>query len=504
MNAAIPGDAPARRCDVLAATLCDNPAFTPLQDRFPEMKLLPVPIRLLLATALAFALSVPLAQARTKSHAQAPAQQQAQPAAPSANDAAATPPPAAAPAPAAPAGNPNLPTPQPVTKVAPLPTPGAPGSGPVPPPPSIDAKSWVLMDYTSGQVLTESNMDLRVAPASITKVMTSYAVSAEVAHGKIHMDDKVTISERAWRSGGAGTDGSTSFLQLNSQVDLKDLLYGMIIQSGNDAAIALAEHTAGSEETFAQLMNQYAARIGMTGTNYVDASGLPNPNHYTTAHDIALLSRALIHDYPEEYKIYAVKDFEWNGIKQHNRNTLLWRDSTVDGIKTGHTAEAGFCLATSALRGDQRLIAVVMGAPSEKQRADDNQELLNYGFRFFETHKLYEASKPLANPELWKGAVANLPLGVAEDVLITFPRGRYGDLKASLDMPSRLVAPIAKGKQVGSLKVTLDDKTLLERPLIALADGGEGGFFKRLSDGVWMWFKGDAGPAVSATAPKTN
>ncbi|MFC4820956.1 D-alanyl-D-alanine carboxypeptidase family protein [Dokdonella ginsengisoli] len=414
--------------------------------------------------------------------------------------------PAAAHAPAPAAAQPNLPTPQPVAKPAApaVAVPGAPGSGPVPPAPTIDAKAWVLMDYTSGQILAESNMDARVAPASITKVMTSYVVSAELAHGKIKMDDKVAISENAWRSGGAGTDGSTSFLQLNSQVPLKDLLYGMIIQSGNDAAIALAEHTAGSEATFAQLMNQYAAKLGMSGTNYVDASGLPNPNHYTTAHDIALLSRALIHDYPEEYKVYAVKDFEWNGIKQHNRNTLLWRDSTVDGIKTGHTSEAGFCLATSALRGDQRLIAVVMGAPSEKQRADDNQALLNYGFRFFETQKLYVAGKPLAEPELWKGVEAKLPLGVSEDVLITFPRGRYGDLKASLEMPSRLIAPIEKGKQVGTLKVTLDGKTLLERPLVALGDGGEGGFFKRLSDGFWMWFKGDAGPAVSAEAPKGN
>ena len=414
----------------------------------------------------------------------------------------ADPPPTPAPASAA-TPAPALPTPQPVVKPTPMPASATPGAAPTPPAPSIDAKSWVLMDYASGQVLAESNMDQRVAPASITKVMTSYVVSAEIAHGKIHLDDQVFISERAWRSGGAGTDGSTSFLQLNSKVALKDLLYGMIIQSGNDAAIALAEHTAGSEETFAQLMNQYAAKIGMTGTNYVDASGLPNPDHYTTAHDIALLSRALIHDYPEEYKIYAIKEFEWNGIKQHNRNTLLWRDETVDGIKTGHTSEAGFCLATSAKRGDQRLIAVVMGAPSEKQRADDNQELLNYGFRFFETKKLYAANAPLATPELWKGAIANLPLGTAEDVLVTFQRGRYNDLKASLDMPARLVAPIAKGKAVGTLKVQLDGKPLLERPLIALADGEEGGFFKRFGDGVWMWFKGDAGSNVSA-APKGN
>ncbi|MEO7432895.1 MAG: D-alanyl-D-alanine carboxypeptidase family protein, partial [Dokdonella sp.] len=285
---------------------------------------------------------------------------------------------------------------------------------------------------------------------------------------------------------------------------LKDLLSGMIIQSGNDAAMALAEHVAGSEETFAQLMNQYAAQLGMTGTNYVDASGLPNANHYTTAHDVALLSRALIHDFPEEYKIYSVKEFEWNGIKQHNRNTLLWRDDTVDGIKTGHTAEAGYCLATSAKRGDQRLIAVVMGAPSEKQRADDNQELLNYGFRFFETKKLYEAGKPLASPELWKGEIATLPLGVADDVLVTFPRGRYNDLKASLDLPARLVAPLKKGQPMGTLRVKLDDKVLFERPLIALSDGGEGGFFKRFSDGVWMWWKGDAGANVSTEAPTAH
>jgi serine-type D-Ala-D-Ala carboxypeptidase (penicillin-binding protein 5/6) len=414
----------------------------------------------------------------------------AQPQAP-APVAAATPPAAEAPA---------LPTPQPVAKPA-LPVPGA-GAGPTPPAPTIDAKSWVLMDYASGQVLAESNMDARVAPASITKVMTSYVVSAELARGKIHLDDEVFISEHAWRAGGAGTDGSTSFLQLNSKVALKDLLYGMIIQSGNDAAIALAEHVGGSEETFANLMNQYAQRLGMTGTHYVDASGLPNAEHYTTAHDIARLSRALIHDYPEDYKIYAIKEFEWNGIKQHNRNTLLWRDDSVDGIKTGHTSEAGYCLATSAQRGEQRLIAVVMGASGEKQRADDNQALLNYGFRFFETRKLYAANAPLATPPLWKGEAETLPLGVAADVLVTFPRGRYDDLKASLELPSRLVAPIAEGGEVGKLKVQLDGKTVLERPLVALAAGDSGGFFTRVVDDVWMWFEGDADVNVSSAAPR--
>jgi serine-type D-Ala-D-Ala carboxypeptidase (penicillin-binding protein 5/6) len=355
-----------------------------------------------------------------------------------------------------------------------------------------------VMDYATGQTLADSNSNERVEPASITKVMTAYVVSAELAAAKIKLDDEVFISENAWRSGGAGTEGSTSFLAVNSKVPLRDLMYGMIIQSGNDAAIALAEHIAGSEETFAELMNQYAAKLGMTGTHFVNASGLPDPNHYSTAHDIALLSRAVIHDYPEDYKIYAIKEFEWNGIKQHNRNSLLWRDASVDGIKTGHTKEAGFCLATSAKRGDQRLIAVVMGTSSEKQRADDNQSLLNYGFRFYETHKIYDANKSLAQAELWKGAQNTIALGIADELLITVPRGRYNDLKANMQMPSRLIAPFTKGQQVGTIKVSLDGKPLVERPLIALADAPEAGFWGRMSDGIMLWFKGDAKSDVSA------
>ncbi|HEY6544026.1 MAG TPA: D-alanyl-D-alanine carboxypeptidase family protein [Dokdonella sp.] len=373
---------------------------------------------------------------------------------------------------------------------------------PVPPPPDVEGKSWVLMDYNTGQIIASKEPDMQVEPASITKIMTDYVVSAEIGNGKIHMTDPVTISENAWRGGGASTDGSTSFLKLNSQVPLKDLLYGMIIQSGNDAAIALAEHTAGSEPAFANLMNAYAKQIGMTHSQFQNASGYPVANHYTTARDIAILSRALIHDFPEDYAISAVKEFEWNGIKQHNRNTLLWRDDTVDGIKTGHTSEAGYCLATSAKRGEQRLIAVVMGAASEKQRADDNQALLNYGFRFFETRKLYAANATLATPELWKGAAETLPLGVDGDVLVTFPRGRYDELKASLEVPARLVAPIAKGGEVGKLKIALDGKPLVERPLVALAPGESGGFFTRVVDEVWMWFKGDAAANVSSTAPQ--
>jgi len=374
---------------------------------------------------------------------------------------------------------------------APVPPPGA-LNVPVPPAPTLNAKSWVLMDYASGQILAGSEADARVEPASITKVMTSYVVAAQLAAGKIKFDDDVFISENAWRGGGASTDGSTSFLAVNSKVKLKDLLYGMIIQSGNDAAIALAEHTAGSEQTFAALMNQYAQQLGMSNTHYVNPSGLPAPDEYTTAHDIATLSRALIRDFPEEYKIYAIKEFEWNGVKQNNRNSLLWRDASVDGIKTGHTKEAGFCLATSAKRGDQRLIAVVMGAGSEKERADANQSVLNYGFRFFETHKLYDAHTPLTTPVLWKGATDTVALGVTDDVLITLPRGRYNDLKPSIELPSRLIAPFSKDQKVGTLKVALDGKVLVERPLVSIADAPEGGMWRRFSDGVALWFKGTA------------
>ena len=436
-----------------------------------------------LFTLCAIAMS-PAALARTHTHAKpkpAATQQDKTPAQSS------TPPPASAAATA----QADLPTPNPTPHAGAL-------NVPTPPPPALSAKSWVLMDYATGQILADSNADAHVEPASITKVMTAYIVSAELAAGKVKMADAVFISENAWRNGGAGTEGSTSFLAVNSKAPLKDLLYGMIIQSGNDAAIALAEHIAGSEQTFAELMNQYATRLGMTGTHFANASGLPDPNHYSTAHDIALLARAVIHDYPEEYKIYAIKEFEWNGITQHNRNSLLWRDASVDGIKTGHTKEAGYCLTTSAKRGDQRLIAVVMGTSSEKQRADDNQSLLNYGFRFFETHKLYDANKPLTQPELWKGAQNILTLGVADDVLATLPRGRYNDLKATMDVPNRLIAPYTKGQKVGTVRVALDGKTLLERPLIALADAPEAGFWGRMSDGIMLWFKGDSKSDVSA------
>jgi len=375
----------------------------------------------------------------------------------------------------------------PPPRPSPVPRPVVPDA-PVPPPPDVDGKSWVLMDYATGQILASKDPDLRVEPASITKIMTDYVVSAEVANGKVHMTDPVTISEHAWRGGGAGTDGSTSFMKLGSQVPLKDLLYGMIIQSGNDAAIALAEHTAGSEDAFAGLMNAYAKQLGMVNSNFEDASGYPIANHYTTAHDIAILSRALIHDFPDDYAISAIKQFEWNGIKQGNRNTLLWRDPSVDGIKTGHTAAAGFCLAASAKQGESRMIAIVMGASSEKARADSAMALLSYGFRFYETHKLYDASKPLVTPKLWKGEQNQLPIGVADDVQVTVKRGQYDQLKATMDIPSTLIAPFKKGQQVGTLRIMLADQPVQTIPLIALNDAPQCGFFGRLWDSILLWF----------------
>lgn len=394
-----------------------------------------------------------------------------------------------APAAATPVPNPNAGQPVPNPGAKPGATAGA--AAPVPPPPTLSAKSWVLMDYSTGQVLAQKDGDVRVAPASITKVMTSYVVSAELAAGKVKMDDPVMISENAWRGGGAGTDGSTSFLPVNQTVPLKDLLYGMIIQSGNDASIALAEHTAGSEETFANLMNQYAQKIGLTATHFVNSHGLHDENHYTTAHDVAILSRALIHDYPEDYKIYAVKEFTANGITQHNRNTLLWRDPSIDGIKTGHHSNAGFNLAASAMRGDTRMIAVVMGTSGEKVRADEAQSLLSYGFRFFESHELYAAGATVAEPELWKGEADKAKVGVTTAAQLTIPRGAYDRLQAQMNVRKPLLAPLAKGQSVGNLVVSLDGKQVFTAPLVALEDYPEGGFFKRLSDATVLWWQSD-------------
>ena len=368
----------------------------------------------------------------------------------------------------------------------------APAAVAIPPAPKpAVSKSWVLMDYATGQVLAGENEHVRVAPASITKVMTSYVIAAELKLGKIKRDDQVMLSERAWREGGAGTDGSYSGFPVNQTARLEDMEKGMAIQSGNDAAIALAEHAAGSEEAFASLMNNYAAKLGMTGSHFVNAHGLSAEGHYTTAYDLALLGRAMVRDYPETYAYNKIKEFRVGDITQQNRNLLLWRDPSVDGIKTGHTSEAGYCLLSSAQRGDQRLIAVVMGDSSEKQRAEDSLALLNWGFRFYETHRLYEPGKQVAQQRVWKGTQKEVLLGVAQPLLVGVPRGRYNELKPSIDVPKTLEAPIKQGQAIGTVKVSLDGKVIAQAPLVALKAVDEAGFFKRLWDSFWMWWEAE-------------
>lgn len=378
------------------------------------------------------------------------------------------------------------PTPTPTPRLTPVAAPA-----PTPSPPSVEGTAWLLMDHATGQVLAGHNIDERVEPASITKVMTSYVVSAELAGGKLRPDEEVMISENAWRSGGGGTDGSTSFLPVNSKVKLEDLLHGMIVQSGNDASIALAEHVAGSESAFADMMNAHAARLGMSGTHYVNSHGLPHPELYTTARDIATLSRALIRDFPEDYAVYAQKELTLNGITQHNRNSLLWRDPTVDGIKTGHTEGAGYCLAASAEREGMRLITVVMGSSGERKRADDSQALLNYGFRFFESHQVYAANVAIAEPEIWKSEIVNVPIGLAEPLQVTVARGKYEQIKAQMDLPKPLIGPLQQGDAVGMLRLELDGEVMVERPLVALEAAPEAGFFTRIGHGMLLWWESD-------------
>jgi D-alanyl-D-alanine carboxypeptidase (penicillin-binding protein 5/6) len=351
------------------------------------------------------------------------------------------------------------------------------------------SKAWLVMDYATGQVLAGENVDAAVDPASITKVMTSYVIAAEMAAGKIKPSDPVMMSEHAWRSGGAGTDGSYSGFEVNKTAPLVEMEKGMVVQSGNDAAIALAEHVAGSEQAFAQLMNAYARKIGMTRSNFVNPHGLTAEGHVTTARDLAILGRALIRDFPQAYSYNKIKELTVGPITQPNRNLLLWRDPSVDGIKTGHTSAAGYCLMASAQRGDQRLITVVMGDTSENQRAVDSQALLNWGFRFYESHKLYEADKPLAQPKVWKGAANQVPVGVSQALLVSTPRGKYDRLKASMDLPKSLEAPIARGQKLGTVKVTLDGKLVASAPLVALQAVEEGGFFKRLWHSLLMWWQ---------------
>ena len=376
-----------------------------------------------------------------------------------------------------------------VAQDAPPPPAPAPAELPVPPPPEVTGEAWLLMDFASGQVLAGENVHQRHEPASLTKVMTSYVVAAEMKAGRIAPDDQVLMSENAWRSGGAGTDGSYSGFPVNQRAPLERMEKGMVIQSGNDAAIALAEHIAGTVDAFAALMNAHAARLGMENTHFTNPHGLPDENHYSTAYDLALLGRAMIRDFPEHYAYNKIKEFTVGEITQRNRNLLLWRDSSVDGIKTGHTSGAGYCLMTSAQRGDQRLVTVVLGSTGEKQRADDSQALLEWGFRFFESNELYAAGKPIARQKVWKGDADEVVLGLAQPLRVTTRRGKYDQLKPSMELPATLVAPIKKGQQVGKVKVMLDGKVVAERPLVALQAVEGGGFFKRLWDSFWLWWE---------------
>ncbi len=348
---------------------------------------------------------------------------------------------------------------------------------PMPAPPKFDASSYVLMDYGSGAVLADFNSNERVDPASITKIMTAYIVYKALAAGDISLHDHVEISEKAWRS-----IGSRMFVEVGNKIILEDLLLGLIIQSGNDASIALAEHVAGTEEAFADVMNVQAKRIGMKDSHFVNATGLPDTDHFTTAYDIALLSRAMISEFPEEYKTYAQKEYTFNGIKQFNRNRLLWRDSAVDGIKTGHTEAAGYCLAASAEKNGMRLISAVMGASSDKARTVNSQALLNYGFRYYESHQLYKAGEVLAQQRMWKGESKSIQLGLDKDLFVTIPRGSYDDLKAEMDIDVEIIAPIEQGDQVGVVNVTLKGEEYLEQSLVALHSNPEGGFWRRIVD----------------------
>jgi D-alanyl-D-alanine carboxypeptidase (penicillin-binding protein 5/6) len=355
---------------------------------------------------------------------------------------------------------------------------------PIPAPPEIDASGYILIDFHSGKILAEQGADQRLEPASLTKIMTAYTVFRELKEGNIHLEDSVLISEKAWRTG-----GSRMFVEVGKRVKLEDLLKGMIIQSGNDACVALAEHIAGSEATFAELMNSHASRLGMTHTHFVNSTGLPHEDHYTTAADIAKAASSTIREFPEYYQWYKEKSFLFNNIKQHNRNKLLWRDESVDGMKTGHTEAAGYCLVASALREGMRLVSVVMGTESEEARAKASQSLLNYGFRFYETHQLYAAGEVLNRARIWKGEKEKLPLGLARDLNVTIPRHQYQKLEAQLEVAPKIMAPISQGQVLGQVHVTLEGEPVLSADLIALKGVADGNLWQQIKDSALLWLE---------------
>ncbi len=355
---------------------------------------------------------------------------------------------------------------------------------PVPAPPQLAAKAYVLMEYSSGRVLVEHNADKAFEPASLTKIMTDYIVSDELAKGTLNPDEEVTISEKAWKMG-----GSKMFIEVGKKVKVSDLIKGMVIQSGNDASVQLAETVAGSEETFVELMNQYAKHLGMTNTAFRNATGMPDKEHLSSAQDMAVLSRALIRDFPEDYKIYSIKEFEHNGIKQKNRNGLLWSDDTVDGMKTGHTESAGFGLVASAVREDMRLIAVVMGTNSANARLSATAKLLSYGFRFFGSRELYAEGTAIDNLRVWSGAEKTVPVGLVKPLSVAFPRGQEDQLTTRIELNRGVQAPLDEGAEVGRLRVVSGDDIIADEALVALREVPAGGIVPTVRDAILQYFE---------------
>lgn len=355
----------------------------------------------------------------------------------------------------------------------------------VPSPPQIAGTSYILVDATTGRVIMEENADERLPPASLTKIMTAYIAEVELDNGNMDMDDEVYVSENAW-----STQGSKMFLDVDSYVPVSDIMRGIIIQSGNDASVAMAEHIAGSEDAFADLMNQHAEALGLENSSFMNASGLDTEDNYNrmSARDLAELSRVTIRDHPEHYDIYSEREFTYNGITQQNRNTLLFRDSSVDGIKTGWTEAAGYCLVASAVRNDMRLISVVMGTVSEEARVVETQKMLNYGFRFYETHNLYEGGEVLTTTRVWSGDTNSLELGVPEAVNLTIPRGRSDELNASLDIDEVIKAGVEEGQVMGTVNITLEDQQLYSGDVVALHAVEQGGWIKRIIDALTLFF----------------
>ncbi len=354
----------------------------------------------------------------------------------------------------------------------------------VPSAPKVTADSYVLMEAATGRVLAAKNPDKRKLPASLTKLMTAYVVYEALADGSISLDDKVLISEEAW-----SMQGSRMFLEVGTKANVDELLDGLVVQSGNDAAVALAEHTAGSVGAFVELMNHYADELGLDNTHFANPEGMPVDDHYASARDMARVSRGIIRRFPERYKRYAKRKFTYNGIEQYNRNDLLFSDPKVDGLKTGYTREAGYCLAASAKRNKMRLISVVMDAPTEKDRISDTRSLLSWGFRFYERHALYKADETLKQAPIWYGAQDGVKLGLEKTLYVTIPKGAYDALEAEMAFAGHLTAPVRQGEQVGTVRVYHDGDAVAEAPLVALEDVAAGSFFQQATDTVLQWFR---------------